>query len=50
MPDEADFVYKKVATTAAQLNQEHWQLSLTGIAEAFRVLRYADGYWTRPHG
>jgi predicted 2-oxoglutarate/Fe(II)-dependent dioxygenase YbiX len=26
-----------------------WQLSLTGIAEPFRVLRYFDGYWTRPH-
>ena len=49
MPDEADFVYSKVATTAAQLNQDNWQLSLTGITEAFRVLRYYNGYWTRPH-
>ncbi len=49
LPDEADFVYPKMATTAAELNQEHWQLSLTGITEAFRVLRYSDGYWTRPH-
>ena len=48
-PDEAEFVYAKVAITAAQLNHAHWQLALTGIAETFRVLRYADGYWTRPH-
>ena len=48
-PEEAEFVYARMATTAAQLNQEHWQLSLMGIAEPFRVLRYVDGYWTRPH-
>jgi predicted 2-oxoglutarate/Fe(II)-dependent dioxygenase YbiX len=48
-PDDAVFVYEKMAATAAELNQEHWQLSLTGIAEPFRVLRYFDGYWTRPH-
>ena len=48
-PAEAEFVYAKMATTAAELNQEYWQLSLTGIAETFRVLRYVDGYWTRPH-
>jgi predicted 2-oxoglutarate/Fe(II)-dependent dioxygenase YbiX len=49
LPDEADFVYHKMATTAVELNQDNWQLSLAGIAEAFRVLRYYDGYWTRPH-
>lgn len=48
-PQEAEFVYAKVATMAAQLNHEHWQLALTGITETFRVLRYMDGYWTRPH-
>ena len=48
-PDEAVFVYEKMAAIAAELNQEYWQLSLTGIAEPFRVLRYFDGYWTRPH-
>lgn len=49
LPAEAEFVYDKVATTAAQLNHAHWQLTLTGITETFRVLRYAEGYWTRPH-
>ncbi len=49
LPNDADFVYRKMATTAAELNQEHWQLALTGITQAFRVLRYYAGYWTRPH-
>ena len=49
LPHEADFVYQKMATTATELNHEHWQLALTGITEAFRVLRYYAGYWTRPH-
>lgn len=48
-PQDVEFVYAKVGTTAAHLNHEHWQLSLMGIAETFRVLRYRDGYWTRPH-
>lgn len=48
-PQEVEFAYAKVAHTAAQLNQEHWQLALTGIIDTFRVLRYQDGYWTRPH-
>jgi len=48
-PDEAEFLYARVATTAAQFNHEHWQLALTGITETFRVLRYTNGYWTRPH-
>ncbi len=48
-PEDAEFVYAKVAVTAAELNQEHWQLSLMGIAETFRVLRYRKGYRTRPH-
>lgn len=49
LPREANFVYHKIATTAAELNQDNWQLSLTGITETFRILRYYDGYWTRPH-
>jgi predicted 2-oxoglutarate/Fe(II)-dependent dioxygenase YbiX len=48
-PTDAHFVYEKVATTAAELNQEYWQLALAGIADPFRVLRYLKGYWTRPH-
>lgn len=48
-PDEAEFAYRTIATTAARLNHDHWQLSLTGITEAFRVLRYGSGYRTRPH-
>ncbi len=48
-PAEVEFVYAKVAQTAAHINHAHWQLALSGIIDTFRVLRYKDGYWTRPH-
>ena len=43
-PDEAEFVYARVAASAAGLNHANWQLALTGIVDTFRVLRYRDGY------
>jgi len=48
-PSERESVYAKVAREAVMINQQHWQLTITGIVDPFRVLRYGEGYWSRPH-
>jgi hypothetical protein len=49
VPSDMESAYAKVAREAALLNQQYWQLNLTGIVDHFRVLRYGEGYWSRPH-
>ena len=49
LPEDDDLVYQRFAATAAELNAEHWRMSLAGIYEAVSLLRYRTGDWIRPH-
>lgn len=49
MPEDDSQIYEKFAQKATDLNAELWRLSVAGIYEPIKVLRYRIGDWIRPH-
>ena len=49
LPEDDELIYQLIARKATELNAEIWRLSLTGIYEPVKVLRYRTADWIRPH-